>query len=134
MLLDKNNTDQISNSSVIFVEAENVHLLSYIDINIFISIASMQEMNNSTITDYFNIFRNNISQPFFYCCNRMSKKLKDGSIINFDNYPWHIKDKIIFEEECKWYTKYPTYFPFYWKPFNGKLKHKLVKIVNLKNE
>jgi len=128
LLLNNNNINQIEKSSVIFVEAENMHLLKNIDINLFISVASMQEMNFSTINNYFKIFRQNNSQPFFYCCNRVSKKLNDVTIINFDDYPWNNNDQIIFEEECEWYSKYPTYLPFYWKTFKGKLKHKLVKM------
>jgi len=134
LLLNNDNINQIEQSSVIFLEAENMHLLKNIDINLFISVASMQEMNFSTINNYFEIFRQNNSQSFFYCCNRVSKKLNDATIINFDDYPWNANDKIIFEEDCEWYSKYPTYLPFYWKPFEGKVKHKLVKIVNLKNE
>ena len=128
LLINETNIDKVNNSSIILVEAENANLLNNINIDLFINIASMQEMNMSIIKDYFKIIRNNKKKPFFYCCNRIEKNLRDGSIIKFNDYPWSNLDKVIFEEDCEWYSSYPSLMPFYWKHFNGKLKHKLVEM------
>lgn len=110
-----------------YIEAEKVKNIK-VEADIFVNISSMQEMNIEDINLYFNIMRNQNSDTWFYCCNRISKELPDGKLINFDEYPWQSSDKIIFEELCPWHQKYPINKPPFLKEFKGKHKHKLVKI------
>jgi hypothetical protein len=71
-----------------YVEAERYREYK-IDADVFINIASMQEMNMKTIDDYFTLVNSQALPTYFYCANRISKNLPDGSIINFDDYPWN---------------------------------------------
>ena len=122
-LFIKNNNNSLSKDFT-YIEAEN---FDHVDADIFINIASMQEMNNEDINLYFHTIRNQDSETWFYCCNRISKELPDGKVINFDEYPWIEEDKIILDELCPWYQEYPTNRP----PFVLKfppVNHRLVKV------
>ena len=83
----------------------------------------MQEMNIKDFNLYFYIMQNQKNHTQFYCCNRISKELLYGKIINFDEYPWQSLDKIIFEELCPWHQKYPMNKPPFLKEFKRKHKH-----------
>ncbi|MFQ5646476.1 MAG: putative sugar O-methyltransferase [bacterium] len=116
-------------ASVSFMEAEKYELLREMPIDLFINIASMQEMNNSVISNYFRYMRSSSShKKYFYCCNRVEKKLPDGETTRFIDYPWHKDDLILFDEICPWYHKYPTSVPPFWKRFNGLLQHRFVEL------
>lgn len=93
-------------------------------IDLFINVASFQEMTKVEINNYFEIIKSNKS--LLYCCNREYKKLVGGEEIYFDEYPFS-NSKILFEEDCQFYKKYysPRY-PFI-KKFPGNIKHCLVK-------
>ena len=41
------------------------------------------------------------------------------------------KDEIIFDELCAFYQKYPVSVPPFWLPFDGPMKHRLVKMCKL---
>ena len=127
LLLKKHNLNMINDYSMFLIEAENYSLIESINIDIFINVASMQEMDIKTINNYFMYMRNNQEESFFYCCNRVSKTLADKSVIKFNDYPWSSKDLVFLNEKCDWYTKFPTLFPPFWKSFGGEIKHKLVK-------
>ena len=121
----KNSKDKFS-KDVNYIEAEKINLLN-IKADIFINIVSMQEMDYEVINSYFDIFRNQINETWFYCCNRKSKTLPDGKIINFDRYPWSSSDEILFEELCPWHQEFPQNRP----PFIHKFAphvHKLIKV------
>jgi len=109
-----------------FIEAEEVGKMKIMG-DLFINIASMQEMNYSQSQEYFKIIQNQAPGTMFYCCNRESKKLPDGSIIEFKNYPWG-ELKILLKEHCPWHQEFPMNRP----PFNGKFDgptlHSLVKV------
>ena len=109
-----------------YIEAEKFQNFD-ISSDVFINIASMQEMNPSQINDYFNLIKSQNKDTFFYCCNRISKTLSDGTIINFEDYPWESFD-ILIDENCPWHQKYPSSrFPFV-RNFDGPTRHRLVKI------
>ena len=69
LLLKKHNLNMINNYSMFLIEAENYSLIQSINIDIFINVASMQEMDIKTINNYFMFMRNNPKESFFYCCN-----------------------------------------------------------------
>ena len=92
-------------------------------IDLFINISSFQEMNLMEINEYFNIIKS--LKSLLYSCNRISKKLPDGSIINSKDYPWE-SGKIILDEICPWHRYYYNYsFPFIHK-YDGLHVHKLI--------
>lgn len=111
-----------------FLEAENYHLIAELNIDLFINIASMQEMNKMTVDNDFTYMRaSKAPLKFFYCCNRIHKVLPDGEEIIFDNYPW--KDsQILFEEIPNWYMNYTAQKPPFWRPYDGLLKVRLVTL------
>lgn len=109
-----------------FIEAERVSELE-IKGDLFINIASMQEMNYSQIQQYFEIIKNQESGTFFYCCNRESKKLPDGSVIEFKNYPWGDLKELL-KEYCPWHQEFPMNRPPFKGKFDGPTLHTLVKV------
>ena len=71
--------------------------------------------------------RSSSTESYFYCCNRVEKKLRDGSCINFNEYPWSENDTILFDEICPWLQKRPvSQIPFN-KPFQPH-QHRAVKL------
>ena len=76
--------------SINFCEAENYNLLVGQPIDLFINIASMQEMDPPVVNNYFNYMRlSNSENVYFYCCNRIEKILPDGTVTKFFEYPCH---------------------------------------------
>ena len=58
-----------------------------------INIVSMQEMDPPVIAEYFRILRGNRApRTAFYCCNKLWKRLADGSEVRFQAYPWSPTD------------------------------------------
>jgi hypothetical protein len=93
--------------------------------DIFVNIASMQEMNLEQINDYFILIKENPNQ-LFYCCNRLSKKLPDNSVINFLEYPWQ-GFEIIKDELCPWYQKFPSLKPPFVRKYDGPIQHRIAR-------
>ena len=116
----------INDNDIVFMEAENYHLLMDLPIDLFINIASMQEMNQKTIDLYFSHMRSSTSDRIlFYCCNRLEKRLPDGEISIFNQYPWRNEDKILLDEICPWYKKFPISRPPFWRTPDGPHQHRL---------
>ncbi len=93
------------------------------DIDLFINIASFQEMNIEEINQYYEIIKNNKSK--LYCCNREYKKLVGGEELYFDKYPWGNYKKI-FWEDCSWHKKYYSLKPPFVHNYDGNIIHCLV--------
>ena len=108
---------------IVFIPSNYKEVLLKNNIDLFINIASFQEMTNDEIKKYFEIIKSNKS--YLYSCNREYKKLYGGEELIFDNYPWENGKKIIYDY-CSWHQKfYMTKFPFI-KKYDGKLKHCLI--------
>jgi len=112
-----------------FLPAENYNLLAEIPIDLFINVASMQEMKPSIINNYFKYMQEsslaNNNPTYFYCLNRKHKKLMGGEEIIFDNYPWD-NTEILLESTPAWCSHYPSNLPPFWRPLDGEVKEKLV--------
>ncbi len=118
--------------SMIFMEAEKYEMLLGREVDLFINIASMQEMNPDIIKTYFDIIRSSTGKRYFYSCNREEKVLPDGTVVRFNEYPWDSnKDEVIFDELCAFYQNYPISVPPFWLPFDGPMKHKLARMSQL---
>jgi len=86
-----------NNIKVIGVQADNSGLLAEAPIGLAVNIVSMQEMDLSFVSQYFDILRQNpAAKTAFYCCNRRFK------ISNFEEYPWHTDDAIFENGVCEW--------------------------------
>ena len=134
IVLVDNETDLIKAISeddikLIYISANNHHLIRSVEISTVFNIASMQEMDQNIIEQYFNDIRNSKNDElYFYCCNRITKNLLDGTTTLFFNYPWIDSDKIIVDELCPWHqTYYSIKPPFYFK-YDGAVQHRLVNV------
>jgi hypothetical protein len=108
------------NVKIFLVPSNNKNFLINADIDLFVNVASFQEMNKQEIKKYFHIIKSNNSE--FYICNREKKILPAGEIIIFNNYPWS-NAKFKFYENCKWYQNYYSFrFPFFRK-YEGNIMH-----------
>lgn len=106
-----------------YIEAEKYRNFK-IKSDLIINIASMQEMNLKQIDDYFKLIK--AQRGYFYCCNRVSKTLPDGTTVNFFDYPWGGLE-IIVDEICPWYQKFPAVKPPFVRKFDGPIHHRLTK-------
>jgi hypothetical protein len=99
-------------------------------ISLFINSASIQEMDLSMINNYFDAMRTSTVESYFYCVNREEKTLPDGSVIRFNDYPWQSSDITVsgIDGMCPWYQEYPSSIPPFWKPFDGPIWHRLIKL------
>ena len=112
-----------------FIPAEVIFDCNIDDVDFFVNIASMQEMDSIVIQSYFELInQQNTAKTYFYCCNRISKRLPDGSYSNFEDYNWRKTDKVLFDGICDWYTKFPISRPPFVKKFDGPHRHKLIVI------
>ena len=114
-----------------YVEAE-IHKKIDIKSDIFINMHSMQEMRYEDINSYFMMMRKQKKETWFYCCNRISKKLPDGDIINFSQYPWSADDKVIIDGLCPWAQGFPRNIPPFFQKMDGPIHHRLIKFVQEK--
>ena len=87
----------------------------------------MGEMNLNDINNYFSRMRNQENETYLLLQSYF-KKLPDGQVINFKDYPWDKNDQIIFDEICPWHQKFPINKPPFISSFDGPIKHKLVNL------
>jgi hypothetical protein len=120
-----NSNDFLSDFS--YIEAEVYQDIKIIG-DIFVNIASMQEMNMKQIDEYFDLILSQKAGVHFYCCNRVSKELPDGSIINYFQYKWSTLE-ILVDDICPWHQKFPTIKPPFIKKFDGLTRHRLVRVI-----
>ena len=61
----------------------------------------------------------------FYCCNREEKRLPDGTITRFADYPWRGSDRVLVDERCPWHQRHYRFRPPFYRPFDGPTRHRL---------
>jgi hypothetical protein len=127
-------TDALSNKelNLILVQADHAKIAAQAPIGIAANVVSMQEMDPPVIAEYFRILRINPAlETVFYCCNKLYKKLTDGTEVRFDDYPWDEKDHSLHNSICPWSQWYYTKFPPFWRYRAGKLRiiwHRLASL------
>lgn len=123
---DEEKLSLIEEKEILFLEAENYEWLRDLPIDLFINIASMQEMNPPIINDYFtHMSQSTAPKIYFYCCNRLEKQLPDGTITKFYDYPWG-DSTVLLDGACPWYQKFPISKPPFWRNFDGPIFHRFV--------
>ena len=85
-----------------YCPAEDLSFFPMENFDLAINVASMQEMRMTVVDQYFHLLRER-GTKLFYCCNRLEKKLPDGEIIRFMNYPWKDEDAQLVDEKCPWH-------------------------------
>ncbi len=120
--------------NVIAIQAVNQDLLEHCPIELVINIASMQEMDPPIIDKYFRSMRAIKSKKIlFYCCNRIQKKLPDGTVTKFKDYPWSADDEIVVDELCPWHQEFYSFRPPFFRKYDGPIQHRLVSLALNKN-
>jgi len=117
-------------ASVLAVQASHHDLLREARLDLAINIASMQEMDPSAIEGYFTDLRAAASHKplHFYCCNREEKRLPDGVVTRFGDYPWSPADEIMLDELCPWHQQYYSTRPPFYRNYDGPIRHRLVRL------
>ena len=115
-----------SRAQVVALRADDWRLLARTPITLAVNIASMQEMNADAIAHYFAVMRSGASRPRFYCCNREEKRLPDGTIVRFRDFPWSENDEIIEDALCPWHQQYYSRRPPFFHAIDGPMRHRLV--------
>lgn len=112
----------------VYCPADQIERLDF-NYDVAINTHSMQEMTMSTIGRYFDFLRTHCREDnLFYCCNRESKTLPDGEIIEFAKYPWSNEDRHLIDELPIFYEYFVTSrFP-YFTSFEGKPRHRLTRL------
>ena len=112
---------------IILVQAHDKRLLTNIGIELFINIASFQEMTNKLVSEYFEVIKSN--KAYLYCCNRDEKVLRGGEKLDFDLYPWE-DAQLLLDEVCVWHANFYDFKStrlFRKLTYEGIHRHRLVK-------
>lgn len=110
-----------------YIEAELVTEIG-VCADLFVNIASMQEMDAEVIAAYLRIIRSQPCTTMFYCCNRIQKVLPDGSVTKFSEYGWLDSDEVIIDDLCPWHQIAPMNRPPFFYKFDGPIQHRFVRI------
>ncbi|MDA1090645.1 MAG: putative sugar O-methyltransferase [Proteobacteria bacterium] len=106
---------------LIGVRADDFQAIQEAAIGLAVNIVSMQEMEPSVVEQYFNLLRGNKArQTAFYCCNKLYKKLSDGTELRFDDFPWRDNDSILHNTICPWSQWYYDKIPPCWHYRRGE--------------
>lgn len=104
LVSDLNGTVHPPDSGFLYCPAEYLEELDKISFDVAINIASMQEMNQTSINRYFDFLRHHMAPSnLFYCCNREEKRMPGGEISRFLSYPWMNMDIHQLDEPCPWH-------------------------------
>jgi len=119
----------IESKDFLFLEAENYEFLELLPVDMYINIASMQEMNLAVVQQYISYMRTSSrGHSYFYYCNRVEKTLPDGEVVRLADYGWRGDDEVIIDELCPWYQGFPKSTPPFWAFFDGPIRHRLVRL------
>lgn len=103
--------------------ADQADLLSAAPIDLFVNIASFQEMTPEIVADYFRIISK--SGAALYCCNREEKVLPGGESLIFNQYPWGTA-QVLLDELCPWHQRFYATRPPFIRAYDGPTRHRLV--------
>jgi len=106
---------------LIGVRADDFQSIHEAAVGLAVNVASMQEMDPLVIDEYFCLLRGNkAEQTAFYCCNKLYKRLSDGTELRFNDYPWRPGDGILHDSICPWSQWYYDKTPPFWHYRSGK--------------
>lgn len=109
--------------------ADDAEILGSSPLGAAFNVASMQEMDPPVIARYFALLRR-ARTGLFYCCNREEKRLPDGTVTRFAEYPWRPEDEILLDELCPWHDFYYTLRPPFYFRYDGPVRHRLVRLAS----
>lgn len=122
----------LADIKLIAVQADNASAITGASVGIAANVVSMQEMEPPVVAEYFRILRaSKARKTAFYCCNKLYKKLGDGTEVRFLEYPWQASDRILHESACPWsqwvYTKKPPFW-IYRRGKNRVIWHRMAML------
>jgi len=121
---------------LIAIQADNAACATVAPIGISANVVSMQEMDPDVVAGYFRILRDNPSkETVFYCANKLTKTLPDGTEVRFRDYPWMDEDHIFHDSACPWSQWYYSKTPPFWHYRRGKgriIWHRLARLQKMK--
>jgi hypothetical protein len=91
-----------------------------------ISVAAFQEMEPQEIARYFEYLKLNATR--FYCCSREQKRLPDGTITSFRDYPW--SGLIELNGPCPWHQRFFSARPPFVHRYDGTHLHRIIRFSN----
>ncbi len=111
---------------VIAVRADDAAIVKNAPVALAVNIVSMQEMAPETIAGYFDALRANPApETAFYCCNKVEKRLEDGTVTRFEDYPWRAADRVLADEICPWSMVIYSRRPPFWHRRTNPIRHRL---------
>ncbi len=116
--------------SIIAVRAQHRDILVETPVDVVVNVVSMQEMRLEDIAGYFDVIRSAAIDggTHFYCCNRESKVLPDGTVVSFDDYPWAPKDSVLLDELTPWHQWCYSGNPPFFRRYDGPIRHRLIRV------
>jgi len=113
---------------VIALRAQDHALLRECPLDLALNLVSFQEMDPPVIGEYFDDLRAVAAQRplVFYCCNREEKRLPDGTVTRFAEYPWSDSDQVIMDGLCPWHQEYCSVRPPFYRSYDGPIRHRMV--------
>jgi len=108
---------------LILVPAQHSSLLKDAGVELFVNVASFQEMTPALVANYFDIIKSN--HALLYTCNRVEKVLYGGERLVFDEYPWGSAKRLLWEP-CPWHQRFYAKRPPFVRKFDGPFMHALV--------
>lgn len=112
---------------LLLVSAQHSSFLAGLNVDLFVNVASFQEMTPEIVDEYFNVIRSN--NAYLYSCNRVEKILYGGEVNRFFEYPWQ-GSQILLDELCEWHQysySLKSFHLFKKFAFDGEIWHRLVK-------
>lgn len=113
---------------VIALRAQDHGLIPECPLDLALNMVSFQEMDPPVIGEYFDALRTAAAlRPLvLYCCNREDKRLPDGTVTRFAEYPWSTSDQVILDELCPWHQEYYSVRPPFYRAYDGPIRHRIV--------
>lgn len=102
-------TPGADDADFVYCPSDILDAINHRRFDVAVNIASMQEMDPSTVAAYFSFMRTHLeSANLFYCCNRQSKTLPDGQVSAIYSYPWSPLDQVLHDGLCPWHQYFLT--------------------------
>lgn len=115
--------------TILLCTPQNAELVAGMSVDLFVNIASMQEMTQESIDRYLRMMRAGSGQRFFYCANRILKILPGGERIEFDKFGWKAADRTLLSKSpVPWHQEFYQFgWPFLRK-FDGEHVHAIFQL------
>tara|TARA_B100001250_G_C19742946_1_gene763904 strand:- start:112 stop:1017 length:906 start_codon:yes stop_codon:yes gene_type:complete len=128
LIENKEDISKIKKEKLLTIRADKYELLSYLEKDVVINIASFQEMDIEVINNYLKYLEYGEKPFHLYHCNREEKLLPDGSIIKIEDFKFNSNKKSIVSEECSWHKDFISKRPPFILKYDGKTIHQLLQL------